>query len=428
MNLKIKSKKVNEFTYELSIVAKWKDIQADFELCKKKVAKDIKVPGFRKGKIPNHILMSQYLGQIEMNFVQDFSEKYYILALQEEKLNPINQAALKDIDFAYEKDFSFKSEFEIEPSLSVPKLKKNMVTVEKTNFISNEKEIEDTVNNILNSQSKTEKIEEGSLEGDFMIADFQEIDESGIAIIGKKEKKYIAIGQEPFINSNKELLLNKKVGDIVKMTVDLGSGEKEYSISIESMQRRVPPELNEEFVKTMDPNCKSVEEWKSNIQKSISLEYEKKSEELFNSAIIDQFIKLVDPILPSSMLDSYLANIVNEVKTKQDMQNIDDDKIKEEYKLFAENNLKWYLLRKAIIKDLDIAIDEKAVDFFIKEAIEKNDSQKAEIERFYKKESNKSKLADDLLDQQILDMLKEHSKVKEKDTNTADLHAGHNHP
>ena len=66
-----------------------------------------------------------------------------------------------------------------------------MVTVEKTNFISNEKEIEDTVNNILNSQSKTEKIEEGSLEGDFMIADFQEIDESGIAIIGKKEKKYI---------------------------------------------------------------------------------------------------------------------------------------------------------------------------------------------------------------------------------------------
>jgi len=427
MNLKIKSKKVNEFTYELSIVAKWKDIQADFELCKKKVAKDIKVPGFRKGKIPNHILMSQYLGQIEMNFVQDFSEKYYILALQEEKLNPINQAALKDIDFAYEKDFSFKSEFEIEPSLSVPKLKKNMVTVEKTNFISNEKEIEDTVNNILNSQSKTEKIEEGSLEGDFMIADFQEIDESGIAIIGKKEKKYIAIGQEPFINSNKELLLNKKVGDTVKMTVDLGSGEKEYSISIESMQRRVPPELNEEFVKTMDPNCKSVEEWKSNIEKSISLEYEKKSEELFNSAIIDQFIKLVDPILPLSMLDSYLANIVNEVKTKQDMQNIDDDKIKEEYKLFAENNLKWYLLRKAIIKDLDIAIDEKAVDFFIKEAIEKNDSQKAEIERFYKKESNKSKLADDLLDQQILDMLKEHSKVKEKDTNTADLHAGHNH-
>jgi len=192
------------------------------------------------------------------------------------------------------------------------------------------------------------------------------------------------------------------------------------------MQRRIPPKLDEEFVKTMDPNCKSVEEWKSNIEKSIDLEYEKKSEELFNSAIIDQFIKLVDPILPSSMLDSYLNNIVNEVKTKQNMQNVDDEKIKEEYKLFAENNLKWYLLRKAMIKDLDISIDQNAVDDFISEAIEKNASQKAEIERFYKKESNKAKLSDDLLDQKILDMLKEHSKVKEKDTNTADLHAAQN--
>ena len=428
MNLKIKSKKINEFTYELSIVAAWKDIEADFQLCKKKVAKDIKVAGFRKGKIPDNILMTQYLGQIEMNFVQDFSEKYYILALQKEKLNPINQAALKDIDFAYEKDFSFKSEFEIEPPLSAPKLKKNMVTVEKTNFISNEKEVEDTINNILNSQSKTEQIEEGSSDGDFMIADFQEIDESGIPIIGKKEKKYIAIGQEPFINNNKDLLLDKNVGDSVKMTIDLGSGQKDYSVIIESMQRRIPPKLDEEFVKTMDPNCKSVEEWKSNIEKSIDLEYDKKSEELFNSAIIDQFIKLVDPILPSSMLESYLNNIVNEVKTNQNMQNIDDDKIREEYKLFAENNLKWYLLRKAMIKDLEIAIDKNAVDDFIKEAIEKNSSQKAEIERFYKKESNKSKLSDDLLDEKILDMLKEHSKVKEKDTNTADLHAGQNHP
>jgi len=428
MNLKIKSKKINDFTYELSILAAWKDIKDDFELCKKKVAKNIKVAGFRKGKIPDNILMSQYLGQIEMNFVQDFSEKYYILALQKEELNPINQAALKDIDFAYEKDFSFKSEFEIEPPLSAPKLKKNMVTVEKTNFISNEKEVDDTINNILNSQSKTEQIEEGSSEGDFMIADFQEIDESGIAIIGKKEKKYIAIGQEPFINNNKDLLLDKKVGDSVKMTIDLGSGQKDYNIIIESMQRRIPPKLDEEFVKTMDPNCKSVEEWKSNIEKSIALEYEKKSEELFNSAIIDQFIKLVDPILPSSMLESYLNNIVNEVKTNQNMQNIDDDKIKEEYKLFAENNLKWYLLRKAMIKDLEISIDKNAVDNFIKEAIEKNANQKAEIERFYKKESNKAKLSDDLLDQKILDMLKEHSKVKEKDTNTADLHAGHNHP
>ena len=43
MNLKIKSKKVNDFTYELSISVAWKDIKEDFESSKKKVSKEIKV-------------------------------------------------------------------------------------------------------------------------------------------------------------------------------------------------------------------------------------------------------------------------------------------------------------------------------------------------------------------------------------------------
>ena len=207
MNLKVKSKKINDFTYELAISAKWEDIKADFNLAKKKVAKEIKLPGFRKGKVPENILMSQYINSVEMGFVQDFCEKYYIMALQKEELTPINQAQLKDIDFSYENDLSFKSEFEIEPSLKLPKFKKNMVTVEKINFISNQEEVDKTIENILNSQAKAEQIEKGSMNGDFLIVDKQELDESGLPIIGKKEKKYIAIGQDPIIEEKAALSL-----------------------------------------------------------------------------------------------------------------------------------------------------------------------------------------------------------------------------
>ena len=46
MNLKVKSKKINDFTYELAISAKWSEIKEDFNAAKKKVAKEIKLPGF----------------------------------------------------------------------------------------------------------------------------------------------------------------------------------------------------------------------------------------------------------------------------------------------------------------------------------------------------------------------------------------------
>ena len=426
MNLKVKSKKINDFTYELAISAKWIDIKEDFNSAKKKVAKEIKLPGFRKGKIPENILMSQYIHSVEMGFVQDFCEKYYLMALQEEKLTPINQAQLKDIDFSYEKDLSFKSEFEIEPSLSLPKFKKNMVSVEKIKFLSNDEEVDKTIDNIMNSQAKAEQIEKNSKDGDFLIVDMQELDKSGIPIIGKKEKKYIAIGQDPFIEDKAESFKSKNVGDSVKIIIDMGDGEKNYEFTIDTIQRRVPPVLDDDFVKQMDPNCKSVAEWKSNVRKSIDSEYQRKSDEMFNSSLIDEFVKLINPILPLSMLENYLNNIVSEVKQNQNSPEMDDSKIKEQYQLFAENNLKWFLLRKAIISDQELSVSTDEVNDFIKEALDKNETQKAEIERFYKKESNKNKLADDLLDQKIIEMLKEHSKIKEKDQKTSELEGASN--
>jgi FKBP-type peptidyl-prolyl cis-trans isomerase (trigger factor) len=201
----------------------------------------------------------------------------------------------------------------------------------------------------------------------------------------------------------------------------MGEGEKNYEFTIETIQRRVSPKLDDEFVKQMDPNCKSVDEWKKNVHESIDNEYKRKSDEMFHSSLIDQFVKLINPVLPTSMLENYLNNIVNEVKQNQNNQNADEVQIREQYQQFAENNLKWFLLRKSIISDKELSVSPNEVEDFIKDALAKNESQKAEIERFYKKESNKNKLSDDLLDQKIIDMLKEHSKIKEKDQNTSEL-------
>ena len=126
------------------------------------------------------------------------------------------------------------------------------------------------------------------------------------------------------------------------------------------------------------------------------------------------------------MLNNYLNNIVNEVKQNQNSPEMDDNKIKEQYQIFAENNLKWFLLRKAIISDQDLSVSSDEVNNFIKDALNNNETQKDEIERFYKKESNKNKLSDDLLDQKIIEMLKEYSKIKEKNQKTSELEGASN--
>ena len=122
----------------------------------------------------------------------------------------------------------------------------------------------------------------------------------------------------------------------------------------------------------------------------------------------------------------YISGPFKEVKKNNLPIWLEENQIKEQYKTFAENNLKWFLLRKAIIEDFKLEIEQEKVDAFIADAIEKNKEQKSEIERFYKKESNKNKLSDDLLDEKILDLLKKNTKVIDKDVDTSELQNQHN--
>ena len=58
---------------------------------------------------------------------------------------------------------------------------------------------------------------------------------------------------------------------------------------------------------------------------------------MFHSSLIDQFVKLVNPVLPTSMLENYLNNIVNEVKQNQNNQNADEVQIRQQYQQFEDN-------------------------------------------------------------------------------------------
>jgi len=429
MDLKTKFKKINNFTIELSIIAEWNDIQTDYEKSKAKFVKTLKLPGFRKGKVPPSMLKDQYSSSIDLAFVEDFSEKYFILALQKENLQPINQAGLKDIDFSFGSDFSFKAEFEINPEIKVPTLKKNIVTVEKIEFLFDDEEVEQTINNILNSQSSIEDIKDSPKENDYLICALQEIDNSGLPIIGSSEKKYFQIGQDPLIGKNLNMFDGKKISDVVNTELDLGNGKKNYAITLESIQRRVAPKLDLDFIQKMDPNCKSIDDWRTKIKESLSKEYNNKSLEIFNSALIESFVKLIDPPLPSSMFENYMNNIIHDIRHNQKYTHLEEDKIREDYKLYAENNIKWFLVRNAIIEKENVQVLDEDVKIYIEKAIqdENDEKRKSEIERFYKKPSNVQRLKDDMIDEKLINLLSSYSKIKNVSKHTKDLKDGHNH-
>ena len=108
------------------------------------------------------------------------------------------------------------------------------------------------------------------------------------------------------------------------------------------------PKLDNDFVKRVDPEAKDLNDYQMRFKDKLDQAYEEKANEAFNQHLCDALIEKVNPEFPKSMMESYLNQMVDDVMSRNQGQ-LEREKVIETYKPIAEQNLKWYLIRKAII-------------------------------------------------------------------------------
>ena len=422
--MKIKINKTNDYARELEIDIPWSELESDFNTTIKKFSKKVKMPGFRAGKIPRNRLMQQFQANIEAEFMENNFQKYYLMAVQQEELLPVNKAEISDVHFHMNEHFSFKAVFEIEPEAVIPKLKRNSLSVQRTIYIHDEHDIEDAIMQLRKSHATIATVEDGAIEGDYLICTLQKLDESGVPIIGKRfEKQYLRVGKGSFTDNQKEKLIGLKPGDSNRVILPVNEeGENaEYELTVGNVEREILPEINEEFLKRINSDLDSIDALTSDVEKKIKANFEERSRTAYERDLSDALIDLASPSFAPSMVENYLANLIEDVKKQNKGEPMDEEKVREHYTPVAERNVKWYSLRNKLIETQDIAASKENVEDYIEKLVERTPQSEKEIRKFYKKPSDRKRVEDDLVEKKILEYLEQFAKVKEVEVYTKDL-------
>ena len=422
--MKIKVKKENDYTRELEIDIPWSDLESDFDDTIKKFGKQVKMPGFRSGKIPRDRLLSQFQPNIEAEFMDANFQKYYLMAVQQEGLIPVNKAEIKDVQFRMNEPFTFSATFEIEPELSLPRLKKRMLSVQRTTYVHDEQDIEDAIMQLRKSQATMTTVEEGAIEGDYLICALQKLDESGVPIIGKKfEKQYLRVGKGSFTDDQKDKMIGLKPGDTTRLRLPVNEDgeDADYELTVNNVEREVLPEINDEFFKRINPELDSEETLRKDVEKKIQENFEERSKTAYERDIADALIAKVNPSFAPSMVENYLTNLVEDVKKQNKGEPMDEAKVREHYAPVAERNMKWYLIRNKLIESQSLKVSKESIEQEIQRLVDRTPQSEKEIIKFYKKPSNRKHIEDDLMEKIILDYLEQFAKVKEVEVSTKDL-------
>ena len=393
--MQVVAKNINDYTRELKVDLTWEEVQPNFNKAAKAFSKKIKMPGFRPGRVPMERLLSQFQANIEAEFMDANFQKYYLAAVQEKKLMPVNKAEIKDVDFRMNQDFSFTATFEVEPEIVIPNMKKNSLQVNRTNYLHDDQDIEDAILQLRKAQASIVTIEDGAKEGDYLVCSLQKLDDSGVPIIGKKfENQYLRVGNGSFTDDQKDKLIGLKSGETarLRLPVNEDGGDADYDLVVDRVERENLPELNDDFIKTVNPDLNSVDSLRKDVEKKIIENFKERSQTAYERELSDKAIDFVNPAFAPSMVENYLENLVEDVKKQNNGEPLDESKVKEQYKSVAERNVKWYAIRKELINSQEMKVEKEDVEEEILRLIQRTPKSEKEIKRFYKNQVIKREL------------------------------------
>ena len=414
----------------VDVTATQDELRPEFEKALKKLQKNLKLEGFRRGKVPMNMVRRLYGQRVEIEAIEDILPSLFAKAARQENLKVVTRASVEDLQYQPGTDLNAKFSVEVEPEFELKKLEN--FKLEKQIYAVDEEDIQHELERIQESQALWEVTEDAATEKDFVTADLQVVDQSGVPVIGEKfEGETIALSQKSGeVNEFGRQLNGVKAGDVrtIFMTPPPQEGDDkpqeqvQYEVTIKEVKRRILPTIDDDLAKDLG-DYESLDALKEEIRKSISDSVQKRFDDSLERSLIDEIIKNNSFEVPEGMVKSYLDNLIERFKSSNNSpEELDEQAVRENYKANAIWSIKWHLIQKQLIEMNNIEVSDDEVEEWVKEFAEKN---KVDFKRAWNQTKNDKqqleRLREDLQDKKLMESLLEKQKIKEKKVTRKDL-------
>lgn len=370
----------NEAT--LKITAPAAEVNAGYKKAVKKIADQVNIPGFRKGKAPRAIIEMHYGKEaVKQEAFEIVANKAYSEALDQEKLIPVSDPKVEESTFEEGKDMELTIKVTLKPEPELGEYKG--LHVEKKEVEVTDEQVDAQIKDMMGRDAKMVVAEEGAVieKGDFAIIDFAGTVDSEPFSGGEGKGYPLEVGSNSFIPGFEDQLVGLSKGDSTDVEVtfpedyfvkDLAGKEAIFKVNIQDVKRKELPELNDEYVASKT-DFKTVEELRANYKERMQKAAEANAKAEYEHELIDLAVANAKFSVPEIMIEDKISQMVEEMKMSLESRKMSLDmymqytgldmaKIRENQRPVAEENVKTDLVLDAIAKAEDIQVDMADVD------------------------------------------------------------------
>lgn len=287
------------------------------------LARNMKVAGFRPGKIPLPVVEKNLdPAMLQSEFVERALNRLYSTALDEYKLRPVAQPKADIKKFVPFDTLEAELEVEVIGDIKLPDYKKIKLAKEKVEVT--DEDMDNVLKQLRIREATKNDVDRAAKDGDQVWIDFKGVDpKTKEPVKGADGTQYpLVLGSNTFIPGFEPELIGLKAGDektfVVTFPADYGVSalrkkKVEFTAKVTRVQEVVEPELNDNFAALIGP-FKSLDELKKDIRSQIEYEKQNRANREFENQLLDQIVDKTTAAIPDRLIEDEVDRLEREEK------------------------------------------------------------------------------------------------------------------
>jgi trigger factor len=382
------------------------------ELCKQ-----VKIAGFRPGRVPISVVRQRYGKQVRQDIVGETIQTSLRQAIQDESLRPASMPRLDspEDDFA-SGDLEFSALIEVYPELGTIDVSSLELTRPEARI--NDEDVQEMLQTLREQRKNWDQVERNAREGDKVVIEYSAESKEGRVPDEGRQKQAVIMGESGFddlekaiakIPPGEEKNIKLKFPENFREPL-LADKKAKVDLRVESVSEGSLPEVDEDFIKTFGIADGSVETLHKEIQANLERELEQAMSSMMKTQLIKSLVdSMPDLEVPASIVKQEAESMAAQATSGQGME--PDASLADLFMEVAEGRVRGGLLLGELAQQNNIRIDGARV----RKAIEKMAStyeQPAEVmQMYYSNQQLLQQVESVVMEEQVVDWVLENAKV-----------------
>lgn len=424
--------KLDGLKRKLKVTLPIEKVKVAYEKRLKDVAQQVKMPGFRPGKVPLDIVEKKYSSSLQNEVAGDLMQGTFEKALQESDIKIAGQPHVHPEKLEKDTQFEYVAEFEVYPEITLKDLQGKKF--DKLVSSVTDDDVATMLEKIQHQQAEWMEVERDTKDGDRLLIDFVgtvdgETFEGGIA-----KDFSLELGSKQMIPGFEDGLLGAKLKEMKKIKVTfskeypaekLAGKEAEFEVTVNKVEEPKLPELDDALAKKAGIEG-GIDALKTQVREGMERELKQAMEARVKMSVLDKLIELNPLDVPDALLEMEIQNLQRITKQQMASQQSakelpEPDLPRDPYIEQAKKRVALGLLLGEVIKAYNISVDAAKVREKVEEIAAAYRKPQEVVDWYY---ANKQMLAEVealVVEDQAVVKLLEQAEINEKPSSYDDV-------